>query len=241
MRYGIFSDIHANWEALESVLRAFKKENIDSYFCVGDVVGYGANPGECIKAVQDIRAVCVAGNHDWAVVNKTDIRYFNAMAKAAVEWTKRSLNKEERNFLEKLELVYRSDDFILVHGTLQEPQFFHYLIESIQAKEMFALMDRNVSFVGHSHMPGIFIEKGNRIQYTLSAEVTLESQSRYIVNVGSVGQPRDGNPKPSYCIFDTKEKTISIKRINYLIEEAQKKIIAAGLPVFLASRLAVGR
>src|SRR3989338_1868788 len=128
MRYGIFSDIHGNLQAMEAVTRAFKKENIDRYFCVGDVVGYGANPHECIDAVKALEAICVAGNHDWAVIDRSDTRYFNPIAKVAVQWTKERVLLEDLAFLDGLKLIYRNENFILVHGTLQEAADFHYLI-----------------------------------------------------------------------------------------------------------------
>ena len=135
----------------------------------------------------------------------------------------------------------KNKDFILVHGTLQEPSYFHYLTDNRQAEMMFGLMDRKVCFVGHSHIPGIFIKKEDRTEYILPNEIKLEEGCRYIINVGSVGQPRDSNPMAAYGVFDTEEKIIFIKRVNYDVEGAQKKILEAGLPPFLASRLAVGR
>ena len=241
MRYGIFSDVHANLEAMESVVNSLRREKIDNYFCVGDVVGYGANPHECIEAVKSLGATSIAGNHDWAVIGRVDTRYFNPMAKEAIHWTKRYALREDMIFLDNLKLIYKNDDFILVHGTLQEADYFHYLIDDRQAQETFELMDRDVCFVGHSHVPGIFTKKENRIQYSSMSEIYLEDGCQYIINVGSVGQPRDGNPMAAYCVYDTEAKTIFIKRINYIVEEAQRKIMKAGLPAFLASRLAVGR
>lgn len=242
MRYGIFSDVHGNLQALEAVLRAYRKERIDGYFFAGDVVGYGANPHECIQVINDLGAVCIAGNHDWAVIGKIDTWYFNSIAKEAVLWTKQKSSQQDFDFLNKLKLVEKSKDFILVHGTLQEPSYFHYLADERQAEVMFRLMDRDVCFVGHSHVPGVFIknQKG-QIRYFSSQEVKLEEGFRYIVNVGSVGQPRDNNPMAAYCIFDTEEKVVLIKRANYDVEEAQQRILSAGLPAFLASRLAQGR
>lgn len=241
MRYGIFSDIHGNLEAMEAVIYAFEKEVIDRYCCVGDIVGYSANPHECIEIVKNLKAACVAGNHDWAVVDKTDIRYFNPMAKEAIYWTRLHASREDMAFLDGLGLIFKSEEFILAHGTLQEPSFFYYLTDEMQAGAMFRLMDRNVAFVGHSHIPGIFIQIQNHVECLPAFDVQLAQGCKYIVNTGSVGQPRDGNPMATYCIFDTAAGTISIKRVNYDIESAQKKILKMHLPPFLASRLAVGR
>ena len=241
MRYGIFSDVHGNLEAMEALRRAFTQEGIDQYYCVGDVVGYGANPHECIEEVKKLQAVCVAGNHDWAVLGKTDTRFFNPVAKAAVNWTAKNISRDDIDFLEGLDLTYKNEDFILVHGTLQEASQFHYLFDIEQAVVMFELMDRNVSFIGHTHVPGIFLKESNHINWLPSFEVNVKDNGQYIINVGSVGQPRDGDPRAAYCLFDTKEKIISVKRIDYDIESAQRKIIEAGLPSFLAHRLKTGQ
>jgi len=241
MRYGIFSDIHANLEAMEAVFKVFQKESVDSYFCVGDVVGYGANPHECIEIVKDLKAPCVAGNHDWAVIDRLDTRYFNPVAKTAVVWTRGAISPEDKGFLESLQLVYKNNDFILVHGTLQEALYFHYLVEEEEAKRMFALMDRPICFVGHTHVPGIFVQHKQRVGFVFHSKLKLDSGIKYIINVGSVGQPRDGNPMASYCIYDTEDNSIAIKRVSYNIAEAQRKIIEVGLPPFLAHRLASGK
>ena len=241
MRYGIFSDIHGNLLALEAVTSAFEEEKIDKLLCVGDFVGYGANPHECIKKIQDMGAIGIAGNHDWAVVGKTDLQYFNPMAREAILWTKNHLLPEDIDFLNRLELVLTCEDFMMVHGTLFEPHYFHYLFEENQARTAFSMMTKDILFVGHTHMAGIFIQGQRGVHYVTSESVTMKNDCKYIVNVGSVGQPRDGNPSASYCVFDVTTKTIVLKRIPYDIEEAQKRILQAGLPPFLALRLALGQ
>ncbi|MFH1359829.1 MAG: metallophosphoesterase family protein [Candidatus Omnitrophota bacterium] len=241
MRYGIFSDIHGNLQALEVIVRALKKEHIDRYLCVGDIIGYGANPQECIKAVVNLKAACVAGNHDWAILSKVDIQYFNPMAAEAVYWTRENTTKENKDFLENLELVYKDEQLMAVHGTLSEPEYFDYLMDRRLARETFTLMDRAICFVGHSHIPGIFVQKQELIAYASVVDITLEEGCRYIVNTGSVGQPRDGSPMAAYCVFDSVKKNVCVKRVNYDIEEAQRRILLAGLPPYLASRLSFGR
>lgn len=241
MRYGIFSDIHSNLPALETVLDAYRKEKIDRYFCVGDIVGYAANPIECIEAVKELNPVFVAGNHDFAVVDLKDIQYFNPIAQEAIFWTKSVLRDEEKEFLRILPLVYEEEGFSLVHATLDNPQEFDYLSNEIVAKRTFELMKNNLLFVGHTHIVGTFIQEDNLISYSQEEEMQLSSNKRYIVNVGSIGQPRDRNPKPSFCIFDSDARTIEIKRIGYNVAEAQKRIIEAGLPSFLADRLLIGK
>ncbi len=240
MRYGIFSDIHGNLEALTAVLEAYQSERIDTYFCLGDVVGYGANPNECIQCVDQIVSKCIAGNHDWAVLEKIDITYFNLVAKQAIVWTKRHISEAGLRFLKNLTLSFKNNDLILVHGTLHNPEEFIYLFDGMQAAQTFTLMDRQVCFLGHTHVPQIIIQKDQHIFYSPTTDVRLEDDQKYIINVGSVGQPRDGNPGATYCIYDTELKTVLIKRTPYNIEEAQQKIITAGLHPFLAHRLMIG-
>lgn len=242
MRYGIFSDVHSNLEALEAVINAYKKEEIDKYLCVGDVVGYAANPKECIGKVKELVTITIAGNHDWANVDLFSLDYFNPDAKEAIFWTKQNLNDNSRYFLETLKLIYQDEDLTLVHGTLNEPQEFNYLVDEYAAYETIRLLETDICFVGHSHVAGIFIQdKDERVFYCLDSAIGIKEENKYIVNVGSVGQPRDRNPKAAYCIYDTEKKEIQIKRVDYDIEATRKKIIAAGLPRFLADRLLVGR
>ena len=242
MRYGIFADIHSNLEALEAVLGAYKQASIDKYLCVGDIVGYAANPKECIEIVKSSANVSVAGNHDWASAGLISLDYFNPLAAKAVIWTQDKLEEKERYFLKSLKLTFSNDDLILVHGTLDEPDNFRYLTKAQSAATTFNLLNIPVCFVGHTHAPAIFIQDKDRRIYGLSSgKIKLEKDKKYIVNVGSVGQPRDGSPLASYCIYDTNSKTVWIKRIDYNFKSAQEKIIAAGLPGFLAERLALGR
>ncbi len=241
MRYGIFGDVHSNLEAFEAVINAYKKENIDRYFCVGDIVGYGADPWECIKNFKALDVVSVCGNHDWATVGLFDIEYFNPVAKEAVEWTKDFLGEAEKLFLKSLNLIVKEKDFILVHGTLHKPEDFLYALDLSSARASFNLMDRPILFVGHSHSPVIFFEKDNNIDYTFKDCLDIEEEARYIINVGSVGQPRDGDPRAAYCIYDTEERRIWIKRIEYDVEKAKEKILKAGLPEVLGYRLLEGR
>ncbi len=241
MRYGLFSDVHGNFPALESVIHAFQNENIDQYFCAGDVVGYGADPVRCIDRVKNLPSVCVAGNHDWAVLGKVDTSDFNPAAKAAIVWTKKNISSEDSNFLKGLTLIHKNADFILVHGSLQEPERFHYLFDREETRGTFDLMDRAVCFVGHTHVAGVFVEENHRVSDFSFSNLKVEKNRRYIVNLGSVGQPRDGDSRAYYCIFDTKTKMISIKRVDYDVTETQRRILNAGLPEFLASRLILGQ
>lgn len=241
MRYGIFSDVHSNLPALEAVIAAFQKEAIDQYICIGDVVGYAANPKECIAKVKELNPILIAGNHDWACVDMIGTRDFNPIAQEAVDWTRLQLSVAEKDFLKSLELLIDDDEFTLVHGTLDNPEDFNYLSDRLDAQVNFELLSGRLCFIGHTHVPGIFIRQDNHVEYIQKYPLQLSSGSKYIVNSGSVGQPRDRNPQASYCIFDSANQTIEIKRVDYDIKEAQRRIVAAGLPIFLSKRLAIGR
>jgi predicted phosphodiesterase len=242
MRWGIFSDIHSNLEALEAVIKAYKSESIDKYICLGDIVGYGANPVECIQLTRQISEAIIAGNHDWAVAGLYSLEYFNNWAQRAVLWTQMKIDTSQRNFLASLRLVYENEDLTLVHGSLNQPEEFNYMADISQVSRTFALMNRPACFIGHTHLAGLFIQdKQGRIEYQREAGFRLKDGYRYIINVGSVGQPRDGDNKASFCIYDTDSRELLIKRISYDIKSAQEKILACGLPRFLAARLSVGR
>ncbi len=241
MRYAIFADIHGNLEAFNTVLLEYSKENIDAYYCVGDIVGYGACPNECIDKIKEISATVVAGNHDWAAVGKKDTAYFNPAAKEAIEWTSKNINLENQEYLKSLNLIFENEDFTLVHGSLDIPEEFEYLTDLFKAKETFGLLKTNVCFVGHSHIPEVFELNSGEVDYIHSSYVELSSDKKYIINVGSVGQPRDGNPRACYSIFDSADNTVSIKRIPYFVEKTQQEIIRTGLPTILAERLLRGR
>ena len=241
MRYGIFSDIHANLEALQAVSRSFQHERIDAYLCVGDIVGYGANPNECIAQVKSFGAITVAGNHDWASVGLIPVHDFNPEALAAIEWTKQALDPSGRQFLASLPLVHTTPEFILVHGSLDEPQQFKYMTNVYDTLVSFQRSDARVCFVGHTHVPVAFIrDPFGSVTYRDIECLKLEDSKRYIINTGSVGQPRDSVPKAAYCVFDTEQKTVEIKRVAYEVFTARRKIIEAGLPQFLGDRLLTG-
>jgi predicted phosphodiesterase len=242
MRYAIFSDVHSNLEAFNAVIASYKSESIDRYLCIGDVVGYATNPEECIGKVKSLATVTVAGNHDWATVHLFSDDYFNDMAREAIFWTRKLLDKKEINFLESLKLTYENEDLTLVHGTLDRPQEFEYLASLSAAEATFGVLQNDICFVGHSHVAGTFIsDELGRVFYTDEDEINMRDKNRYIVNVGSVGQPRDGDPRAACCIYDTAKRRIEIKRVKYDIDSARRKIIRAGLPQFLGDRLLAGR
>ncbi|MDP2940943.1 MAG: metallophosphoesterase family protein [Candidatus Omnitrophota bacterium] len=242
MRYAILGDIHSNLEALTAVMRSLAGERIDRYFSVGDLVGYAANPKECIRIFRGAGGISVAGNHDWASVNLFGLENFKQEAQEALNWTMRNLTEEEKDFLTGLKLVFKNDDFTLAHGSLNNPRDFNYLSDGYAAEETFRLMESGICFVGHTHIAGIFIKSGGeRIVFRSDELNDIMPGNKYIVNVGSVGQPRDSNIKAAYCIFDSAAKQIQIKRVDYDVDTARGKIIDNGLPKFFGERLLLGR
>ena len=241
MRYAVLGDIHANLEALNAVCGALEGENIDKYLCVGDLAGYGADPVACIRKMRQLKAVTVAGNHDWAAADKIDIDDFNDYARDAVLWTRETITEADKDFLGFLELIYRSEDFVMVHGTLTAAEDFDYMTDFFKAARTLAAMTVQLCFLGHSHVAGTFFERKGKIEYDTNSAFKIEPDNKYVINVGSVGQPRDGNPQAAYCIYDTRSQNIEIRRVSYDVKTAQKKILVAGLPELLAARLEEGR
>ncbi len=239
MRYGVIADIHSNLEALESVLSALGGENIDKYICCGDIVGYGADPGGCIRLLRECTSQIVAGNHDYAAVGLTDIKNFNPSAQEAVRWTQEQLTQSETEFLSNLPLFLIVDGLFVVHATPFQPEKWEYIRTTYDAFRSFKAFSESLCFVGHSHTPVTFISNKS-LSFSFDEEVNVEENRRYIVNVGSVGQPRDGSPSACFAVYDTDSGALQLKRVEYDIKGAQKKIIEAGLPGFLARRLEDG-
>jgi putative phosphoesterase len=241
MRYGIFSDIHSNLEALEAVIKAYRKEKIDKYLCLGDVVGYGANPNECVEAARSLAAMVVAGNHDWAAMGLFSSELFNEDARSAILWTAGQLSEASKDFLRNLQLVHELEDFTLVHGSLNDPQDFNYLMNTEDCRETFGLMSHDICFVGHTHVPVFYIkDEVGHTGYKDIQKISLEPGKKYIVNVGSVGQPRDSIPQAAFCVWDSEKREVEIKRVAYDVFSARQKIIDKGLPEFLGNRLLTG-
>ncbi|MBI4575280.1 MAG: metallophosphoesterase family protein [Planctomycetes bacterium] len=241
MRYAIISDIHSNTEALRAVVDDFRAQQVDRVVCLGDVVGYGAEPRECIEMVRELSSMTIAGNHDWAAIEKTSIEYFNRYAKEATYWTREALTDEDKEWIQGLPLVEKpQEDIVLAHSTLYVPEAFDYIQTSYDAYLSFEALEGRVCFVGHSHIPITFFQE-DQITYSLDPIVRLPEQGKAIVNVGSVGQPRDNNPRASYGIYDAESRVVEVRRVDYDIEGACRKIIDAGLPEVLGERLKVGR
>jgi len=240
LRYAILSDIHANLPALEAVLEEIRVLGVDKYLCLGDIVGYGAQPRECLEIVQGLSERTVAGNHDFAALGKIDIDNFNEHAREATLWTRRTLKEEDLDYLRSLPLVHHYDGFSIVHGTLYSPELFDYIQTSYDAFLSISQLPGEVCFLGHSHIPVTFIQR-RFITYSFESEFTVESGTKVLVNVGSVGQPRDNNPNASYAIFDTAGRKVTLRRVAYDVGAAAASIREAGLPEVLGERLKIGR
>jgi diadenosine tetraphosphatase ApaH/serine/threonine PP2A family protein phosphatase len=241
MKLAIISDIHGNLEALQAVLDFLKGEGIYDVVCLGDIVGYGANPNDCIDLVKNITDQIIAGNHDWGAVGLTDTSCFNPVARAAIEWTADNLTDYSRKFLQQLPLTISRNDSLFVHGTPSFPEQWHYLFRSVDASREFQAFTQKVCFIGHSHTPLMFARNQRGMVFQVNySEQHIEDDRRYIINVGSVGQPRDLDPSAALGIYDMRRKYFTLQRIPYNISATQEKILKAGLPPMLAERLEVG-
>lgn len=243
MRIAVLGDIHGNLEALTAVVDAARKDGVDEWVQVGDIVGYGPEPSACIDVVRDLGCTVCLGNHDAAVLGMLDVAYFNSYARAAIEWTRARLRPTDFDYLRSLQLVVERRDYTVVHGTLHMPDLFGYVVSQVEAFDSLKLQTTPLCFVGHSHVPAIYVQRGPReVDWINQSEIeyVLPANQRALVNVGSVGQPRDEDPRAAYAICDTKRRTIAIRRVHYDIASVQRKIRAAGLPEMLAHRLSLG-
>ena len=241
MKFAILSDIHSNLEALKVVLDHAKQQECTHYVCLGDVVGYGPNPKECLAIVRSLDCPVVMGNHDEYCAGEMDLTGFNPMAADAIKWTRQQLTEEERTWLRNLKYVRNVESFTMVHATLDLPERWAYVFDRLAAQSSFNYQHTPVCFNGHTHVPVAFVRGPTGIHGGLYTKIKIEVGRKYFINVGSIGQPRDRNPKSSYVIFDLDNNVIEIHRLDYDIATTQKKIHAAGLPASLADRLAQGR
>ena len=240
MKFAIIADIHANLEAFQVVLDDAKKQNVTHYACLGDVVGYNANPKECLQIVREMNIPCVKGNHDEYCSTDNQLEGFNPAAADAVQWTREQLSSEERQWLRDLKYTKTVAGFTLVHATLDAPQRWGYVFDKLAAAASFPYQSTPVCFFGHTHVPVAFM-RDTVVRGGTYSKFKVDPAKRYFVNVGAVGQPRDNNPKAAYVIYDLDAGTIELRRLDYDIPAAQKKIRDAGLPERLAERLEYGR
>jgi diadenosine tetraphosphatase ApaH/serine/threonine PP2A family protein phosphatase len=238
--YAILSDVHGNLEALRAVL-ADAAPRTDGVLCLGDTVGYGADPAACLELVGEGATAVVAGNHEHGVAGLLDIGWFNRWARAAAEWTREQLNDDHRAWLAALPLAREIEDATLVHASPAQPDEWDYLVTAQDGWAAFPHFTTRWCFVGHSHVPAAWSLGSSGPEHEDRLDVLrAEAGRRYIVNVGSVGQPRDGDPRAAYALWDAAAGRVELRRVAYDVDAARRKIVAAGLPRFLADRLAKG-
>jgi len=239
-KYAVISDVHANAEALKSVLRDIKKRQIQDIFFLGDAVGYGPEPNESVGLLKSECKTIIAGNHDWGVLGLTETVSFNEYARIAIDWTKGVLRAENIEILRTAPLKSEISwlDITLVHATPCEPEKWHYLLTLSDAEINFKYMHTDTCFIGHSHRPFIIGMSPSGEFKTNKQEMNKSKGSRYIINAGSIGQPRDGDPRACYALVD--ESRIELVRVDYDIQSTQKKMSEAGLPHILIERLSYG-
>lgn len=243
MKVAIFGDIHGNLEALEAVLEDAASQGVDDHVCLGDVVGYGADPKACIARVRALDCPVVKGNHDEDASLNQDLYGRSRLAQAAMHWTREELGPEEKRWLEELPMMTQLDDFTVVHASLSIPETWTYVLSGQQAESSFSFQETPVCFIGHTHTPITYVrdnEDGSVSAESASA-FSIEADKDYLINVGSTGQPRDREWRSSYAIYDLNASKVAIRRVEYDIDTACLKIQEAGLPLALAERLRLGR
>ncbi|MFK7851760.1 MAG: metallophosphoesterase [Akkermansiaceae bacterium] len=240
MRTAIFGDIHANLEALETVLADSKEQGVTDYVCLGDVVGYNADPVACLNQIREMGCPTVKGNHDQDASEDHSLDSMNPVAASALQWTREQLDEDQRHWLKRLRMVRQVSDYTIVHSTLDQPLHWNYVTNRFDAMSNFSYQFTQVCFHGHTHVPRVYV-KSDKVREVSPDTINVEQNSKYFINAGSVGQPRDGDPRACYVIYDHEAKLIVFRRLEYDIRETQRKIREAGLPEMLAERLDDGR
>jgi len=238
VKIAIISDIHANLAALEEALKTIRELKPDKIVCLGDIVGYGPRPNECVDLVRQNCQVCLMGNHDHAVLGLTDTYHFNQYAREAINWTRRTLTIQNKAYLENLTFSHHENEILYVHSTPVHPEEWHYILSEYEARQYLDRIKQRVCFVGHSHIPVVFSGETGIIS---GDEIKLDTAAmKYIINVGSIGQPRDGDPRLCFVFYDTKSTLLRFIRKEYPVQVTYNEILENNLPPFLAMRLLAG-
>ncbi|MBI1911601.1 MAG: metallophosphoesterase family protein [Deltaproteobacteria bacterium] len=243
MRYAVISDIHSNLEAFSAFIDEVENLDINKIICLGDIVGYNANPNECIDIIRKKKIICVMGNHDSRASGLEDPFDFNLQAQTAIYWTRHALNAENKEFLRNLPRTLLIDNkFLAVHGSIDDTDT--YILGERSALRNFDLLREmgrpNLCFFGHTHVPVTFAEHDGSADIKTDQTIKIEKGVNYLINPGSIGQPRDRDPRASFIIYDTRKSIVTFHRIEYDIQSTAEKILAAGLPERLAERLKLG-
>ena len=242
MRFALISDIHSNLEALTAVFKDIEKNKVGTIHCLGDVIGYGCDPIACIDLVNQNCEIKLMGNHEYLLLGLTPTDKCNSAARASHQWTSKQITDHELELIEEYQIKSVYEGCLLVHASPLKPKEWNYIVNSQQAELAFDSMDENFCFFGHSHLPMIFVEnKDKPPRHIVGHDFLMDSDYRYLVNTGSVGQPRDSDPRASYVIVDTDEWEVFFKRVEYDIKTAQSKMKKAAMPDPLVERLSVGR
>lgn len=238
MRCAILGDIHANLQALEAVLADAREYGCTEFHCLGDVVGYNANPGECLEIVRNLTGACVLGNHDKAAAGEDSLEGFSPSAAISLEWTRRVLDADQKAWLGSLRLQRQIRKSTLVHATLDSPESWGY-VRTVSEAEMSMVCQRTpLCFIGHTHVPQVFGQWiGEMLLFENSDGVELPRSPKLLINAGSVGQPRDGDWRAAYMIHDEESGGLWLRRVEYDVESASRAVLEAGLPSLLAERL----
>jgi predicted phosphodiesterase len=240
MKYAILSDVHSNWEALTAVIEDAQQQGADQFLCLGDTVGYNADPALCLDKIKEISTVTICGNHDHYCSKGEQFGGIPPQFAEITQWTREQLSNEQLAYLSQLPLVASVSDFMIVHSNLYQPDLWEYVLKVEEAELHFAHQESAFCFYGHTHVPLCFT-KHKEVTRSLYDELKLKPGYKYLINVGSVGQPRDRDPRSSYVLYDQESKTVQLRRLNYAVREAQKKLLFAGLPEKLVVRLGLGQ
>jgi diadenosine tetraphosphatase ApaH/serine/threonine PP2A family protein phosphatase len=239
----VFSDIHSNLEALEAVLADMDSLKIGNRVCLGDVVGYGPSPSACLKRVRALDCPILLGNHDEAVSNDLPLENLNEVAVAGIEYSREKLTAEEKDFLRSRPFTASQEGCQFVHSSLIQPAYWIYITSELEAHIHFSYQEAGICFNGHTHVPMVWQKSGETMATGRrgAGKVKLEPNSKYLINVGGVGQPRDLNPRACYVIYRPEEKTVEFRRVKYDITKTKRKIARAKLPKYLGERLLIGQ
>lgn len=238
----VFGDIHSNIEALDAVLEDMKQNGVSRFICTGDTVGYGADPSACIQRLRELNTVTVRGNHDHYCAGNKIPEDVNDSARAAALWTEKQLSTAESIWLLNLPLEQQAGELGVVHSTYEPGQNWPYIFNAQNAEPSIQLQPVPLAFFGHIHFPMVFVQnRKGTIRKEKFCKIKIQRGCRYFINPGSVGQPRDGDPRAAYALYDPARKTVTLRRVEYDIETAAKKILDDGLPSRNAKRLALGK